>query len=552
MKRLCIAASVALCALLVLAAVGSATSTSTGNPKVDNEKVGCPGTGGTLTVDLDETFAPNLDPSYTNYAVVYRIDRGVFDSLVYEGADKKFYPWLATKWTVNKTATSFTFTLRKGVKFSDGTPLNARAVKFTLDRIESPAEQSLFAIGLLGPYKNSVVNSPYSVTVNFTKPYPPFLEAASQAFLGIVSPTAVEKLGSSFGQIPVGSGPFIITQNQPNLVVAEKRNPDYNWGPAGLKHRGAACVDGIAFKEVPTSSTRSGAILAGTVDAAETILPPDYQSMLKSGHTTLFVVPGAGFPYQISINVQNAPWNNTNVRIAFRDAIDIPTILKAVYGGEYIRAWGPISPNTEDYTPAVENTWHYDPKLSASLLDKQGWKMGSDGYRHKDGQTLTFKFAGQSPDRELRQEVMTYIQQYLKQVGIEMDITNYAGATYRLAMTNPANYDGTAGSTITASPAVLYQRFGPDQIPTSSYPGGANVSRVLNHAFDGWLAKATATGDPQEAQKYWSLVQTYLVKNAVSVPIELEPFILATRRVVHGMAFDVRDYPMYYGVYLKG
>jgi peptide/nickel transport system substrate-binding protein len=134
---------------------------------------------------------PDIDPSYTPEAVAYRVIRGVFDSLVYEGSNGQFTPWLATSWTANST--SYTFTLRKGVTFSDGTPLNAQAVKYTFDRIESPAEGSLFAISLLGPYKGSVVNSPYSVTVNFSAPYPGFLEAASQAFLGIVDPTAAKK-----------------------------------------------------------------------------------------------------------------------------------------------------------------------------------------------------------------------------------------------------------------------------------------------------------------------------------------------------------------------
>lgn len=179
------------------ASSGPPATTGSTNPAVDQEVAGCPAKGGTLTVDLDEQVLPDLDPSYTPEAAAYRVIRGVFDSLVYEGSGGTFTPWLATKWTANSTDTSYPFTLRKGVTFPDGTPLNAAAVKYAFDRIESPAEGALFAIALLGPYAGSVVNNPYSVTVNFKSPYPGFLEAVSQAFLGIVDPTAAAKEGTS-------------------------------------------------------------------------------------------------------------------------------------------------------------------------------------------------------------------------------------------------------------------------------------------------------------------------------------------------------------------
>jgi peptide/nickel transport system substrate-binding protein len=535
---------------------GSATASSTAgssagaNPAVDQEVAGCPASGGTLTVDLDEQVLPDIDPSYTPEAVAYRVIRGVFDSLVYEGSNGHFTPWLSTSWTVNSTDTSYTFTLRKGVTFSDGTPLNAQAVKYTFDRIESPAEGSLFAISLLGPYKDSVVNSPDSVTVNFSAPYPGFLEAASQAFLGIVDPTAAKKEGTvGFGQHPVGSGPFEVTSNVPNQGITEVRNPDYDWGPAGLNHKGPACLSKIVFSEVAEVSTRVGQLEHGQVDAAETILPPDYQAVRDNPALRLYVVPGAGAGYQYLINTQQPPWNNTQTRIALRDSININQILQAVYQGEYTRAWGPVMPNTADYDPAVQNSWSYDPKLAASILSAQGWKLGSDGYRHKDGQTLSISFAGGSPDRELRQEVSVYVQSYLKAAGIDMTITNLSGAT-AIAAVESGKFGMTATSFITASPSIIYDFFDSALIPSGS-KSGENLARLDSPTVDGWLASALSSTSPATEQADWDNVQQYVVKNAVTIPIELEPFILATTASVHGIAFDRRDYPMYYGVWLS-
>jgi peptide/nickel transport system substrate-binding protein len=527
----------------------TAPPSGTANYAVDQSVAGCPTTGGTLTVDLDETVLPDLDPSYSPQAAAYRVFRTVFDSLVYEGSNGKFTPWLATSWTENSSATSYTFTLRKGVTFTDGTPFNAAAVKYTFDRIESPAEGSLFAIALLGPYKDSVVNNPYSVTVNFSAPYPEFLEAASQAFLGIVSPTAAQKEGTAgFGEHPVGSGPFEITSNVADQSITEVRNPSYNWGPAGVNHQGPACLSKIVFTEVPTESTRAGQLEHGQVDAAETILPPDYTTVASDKNLDLYVVPGAGADYQYEINTQQAPWNNTQMRIALRDAIDLPAILKAVYQGEYTQAWGPIMPNTAFYDPAVANSWSYDATLADSILTKQGWVLGSDGYRHKDGQTLSISFAGASPDRELRQEVSVYIQAYLKAVGIDETIDNLTG-TDAIAATDSGKFGIVATSFITASPSIMYDFFDSSLIPTST-KSGENGSRLDNATVDQWLATAEASSNPAVETEYWDKVQEYVVQNAVVIPIELEPFILGTTSAVHGLTFDRRDYPMYYGVWL--
>lgn len=521
------------------------------NYAIDTSVKGCPTTGGTLSVDLDEQVLPDLDPSYTPEAVAYRVIRGVFDSLVYEGSDGKFTPWLATSWTENATATSYTFTLRKGVTFSDGTPLNAAAVKYTFDRIESPAEGSLFAISLLGPYKDSVVNSPYSVTVNFSTPYPGFLEAASQAFLGIVSPTAVKKEGNvGFGTHPVGSGPFEITSNVVNQEITEVRNPAYDWGPAGVNHQGPACLSKIVFAEVPTESTRAGQLEHGQVDAAETILPPDYTTVDSDKSLKLYVVPGAGADYQYEINTQLAPWNNTQLRIALRDAIDLPAILKAVYQGEYTQAWGPLMPNTAYYDAAVANSWSYDPTLANSILTKAGWVMGSDGYRHKDGQTLSITFEGTSPDRELRQEVSVYVQAYLKAVGIDETIDNLT-ATQAITAAESGKFGIVATSFITASPSILDDFFNSADISTSTRTG-LNGSRLDNPSVDAWLNAAETSANPTVETTDWDDVQEYVVKNAVDIPIEIEPYILGTSSSVHGLTFDRRDYPMYYGVWLVG
>jgi peptide/nickel transport system substrate-binding protein len=148
----------------------------------------------------------NLDPAVTPFAVSHTVMMNIYDTLVWQGTDGKFYPGLAQKWDISPDGTTFTFNLRSDVKFHDGTPFNADAVKFTFDHIVDPASHSGFAASLLGPYDHSEVVDPSTVKVYFTGPYAPFLDSASQAFLAIVSPTAVNKDPQAFLRNPVGTG----------------------------------------------------------------------------------------------------------------------------------------------------------------------------------------------------------------------------------------------------------------------------------------------------------------------------------------------------------
>jgi ABC-type transport system substrate-binding protein len=129
-----------------------------------------------------------------------------------------------------------------------------------------------------------------------------------------------------------------------------------------------------------------------------------------------------------------------------------------------------------------------------------------------------------------------------------MTITNYAG-TSAITTEESGNYGMTATSFITASPSILFDFFDSALIPS---PGksGENGSRLDNSSVNTWAVAAEESSNPSVETTNWDDLQEYVVKNAVTIPIELEPYILATTSSVHGLAFDRRDYPMYYGVWL--
>ena len=133
--------------------------------------------------------------------------------------DGSIKPWLATEWSVSKDGKSYTFKLREGVKFHDGTPFNAEAVKYNLDRVIDPATKAANSLALIRPYSSSEVIDEYTIKVNLESPSQAFLGNLSQALLGIVSPTAAQKYGDQLGKNPVGTGPYTFVKWDENADI---------------------------------------------------------------------------------------------------------------------------------------------------------------------------------------------------------------------------------------------------------------------------------------------------------------------------------------------
>ncbi len=163
-----------------------------------------PKSGGSLTFGL-YLEPDSLDPAVTPYAVSHTIMMNIYDTIVWRSDAGDFVPGLAEKWEASTDGLTYTLSLRKGVKFHDGTDFDANAIKFALDHIVDPSTHSGYASTLLGPYDHTDVVDPQTAKVVFKAPFAPFIDGASQAFLGIPSPTAVKKDPKAF---PPSSGRY--------------------------------------------------------------------------------------------------------------------------------------------------------------------------------------------------------------------------------------------------------------------------------------------------------------------------------------------------------
>ncbi|CAK4840658.1 unnamed protein product [Aphanomyces euteiches] len=354
--------------------------------------------GGELTFAL--AGSPNtLDVGVTSSDIEFRIGRNIFDSLVNELPDHTIKPWLAESWELSPDNKSYTFKLRKDVVFHDGTPFNAEAVKINFDRSADPQGKSVFAKQLLGPYESSEVVDEFTIKVNFKEPFTPFLSNAAKSTLGIQSPGSFKKYGDKVGQNPVGTGPFKLVNWVPNAEIVLEKNAEYNWAPPAAEHNGPAYLDKVVLKLIPEEATRVSSLQSGQVLAAESIPAQNIVTLKNDANYQIHQALLPGGTFSLTFNNEKEPWNNVNLRRAVQSAVDIDAIVKSLYFG---------------YDSSLENSYAVDLDKANQLLDEEGWKVGTDGIRAKDGKALIINYIDLTGNREKREDIIKIVQQQMR------------------------------------------------------------------------------------------------------------------------------------------
>jgi peptide/nickel transport system substrate-binding protein len=533
-----------LCLIAASAAACGATPTSvpTAPPPQPTEEAG-PVEGGRLIYGL--TLAPSgIDPHVDASSELGIPLTSVYDTLVYQDLDGSFVPGLAERWQVSPDGLTYTFYLRHDVVFHDGTPFNAEAVKFNLDRISSPETLSRKAADMLGPYDHTEVVDEYTTRVHFSEPYAPFLDSASQVYLGMASPAAVAQWGAEYQLHQVGSGPFLFQEYVPGDHLTLVRNPDYAWAPEVYDHEGPAYLEEIEFRFFTDPAVRSLALESGEAHVMGELPPQDAARLEGNEDFELYLVPVPGQPLELFVNVAKAPTDDAQVRQALLYAADRQTIVDTIFMGYSPVAHGPLAASTMGYEPAVEEMYAYDPGQAATLLDAAGWvDSDGDGVRDKDGQALvlpTYLMTwGYLP------EVGQMLQAQLQQVGVSLDIQVVAfPAAIEAAAQGQHNLIPMTFSS--SDPSVLNTSF-----LSSNADGGFNWSKVRDPELDRLLQEATREMDIQRRAEIYSQIQIAIMNQALLLPIRDYVNINAATAAVEGLQYDRRGwFPWLHDVYL--
>ena len=432
----------------------------------------------------------SLDPQVSTAANDFRITTNIFEGLVrFKDGTLEVEPALATDWTISDDGLTYTFTLREGVTFHDGTPFNAEAVKFTFDRMldeNHPYYET-------GPFplsfnfaditETKVIDD---TTVEFTlgQPFAPFLTNLATNTGGIVSPAAVAEFGDDFGRNPVGTGPFQFEEWQSNTRVVASRNDAY-WGdPAGMET--------VVFRPITDANTRVAEMLSGGVDLMVEV-PPDNVSMFADDPT--FTVYDAVGPHvwYVMLNAKDGPFADKLVRQAANYAVNKETLVNDVLQGTAGVSAGPIPPAFNwAYNESVE-PYPYDPDMARQLLEESG----------VEDLSVTFYVTEGGSGMLDPIPMGTAIQADLEAVGFDVEIETYEWNTF-LAEVNP----GLEGKADMAE--MAWMTTDPDTLPfltlrTEAWPeaGGFNSSYYSNADVDALLDTArTATDQDTRADAY--------------------------------------------------
>lgn len=502
-----------------------------------------PVSGGTLTVGLGSD-TPIIDPSLTAYSVAAVVSRNVLDSLVGQAEDNRFTPWLAESWEINDDNKEYVFHLRKDVTFSDGTPLNAEAVKYNFERILDPKTISHYSKSLLGPIKSITTPDEYTVVIRYDESFAPLLQGLSLPYLGIQSPTYLKNTPNTSFTL-VGSGPFLLDSFVKGRGSKLAKRADYNWGPGYATHTGPAYLDHIEFKYLPEASVRLGALNSGQIQAIDAVPPVNFKQVKNNPKLNVITHENPGVNRVLYLNTGKGFFSDVKLRKAFQSAVDPAVAVNAAFFGSLRAADNVLGPATLYYDPSVRNLWGYDPEKAGRLLDEAGWNQrDNDGYRTKDGQQLLVRFTYVPTNVEAADVTLFQaVQQQVKKAGFNLQFDPVDAGVFD-ERTASGNYDIASNFFVRPEPDILRTVFHSAFTP----PQGNNHARV--NTLDKQLSEAVGTND-KERERLYHEIQQQIIDKAYVVPLYIPAYQLGVSKQVQGINWATNAKPNFYDAWIK-
>lgn len=482
-----------------------------------------------------ETNPTTLNPQFNGQTKVELVQRAAFESLLARKPDGSYIPWLATGYEISPDHKTYTFRLRHDVTFSNGEKFNAEAVAENFRNLKNLTYCAGSTMCVIGSRIASITTpDEFTVAVTLNEVYSPFLSYAS--WLKMISPSSYKAADLKSGGTDIaGTGPFILKRWDKNQQIVFTKNPNYHWASANAAHQGSAYLNSITYRILPESSVRTGALLSGQVDAIEGISGNDAGEFVDNPDFSYQSAPNTGTPYSLFLNIHDGPTKERNVRLALLQGLDVTGIVKSIYRGHRIRAWGVTSPIDPLYDKSIEGKYGDNPQLANKLLDEAGWSTkGADGIRTKDGNRLSILIVqSQVTVRDQRDVLLEALQAQARQrLGIELKIRYVDPGTYFQYIKN-GNYGSIANSHDDTDGLDLENHYLPRD------KGGAiNYSRTEAPEVTAWLNEAAHTLDEPQRKAIYSKLQDYaILQQALALPLYAPDDEIAAASYVHGIGF---------------
>lgn len=508
--------------------------------------------GGTL-IYLEQQAHTNLYPPAGGFYPNGGILNQITDKLTYQNPKTlEIEPWIAESWTVNADATEYTFKIRPGVTFSDGTPLDAAAVAKNYDvfglgnkELKQPVSE------VINNYERSEVVDPLTVKFHFKKPSPGFLQGTSVIGSGLVAASTLalpfEQLGDATKI--VGSGPFVVDSETIGKELNLKAREEYAWGPAKLDHQGRAYLDGIKYIITGEDSVRIGALLAGQADFIRQVQAYD-EKQVGAQDYQIYAPSTRGVNNSVVFRPDNPLVADVRVRKALLHATDAKEIVTTLFSANYPQATSIIASTALGYRD-ISAKLAFDPEKAKALLDEAGWTVGANGLRQKDGQELVLT-AYESPPQPQNKETLQLVAQQWGKLGVKLTVLAGDSGSRIVDDLDPLKTPVSPAMVGRADPDVIKSQYYPKNRDVLRQKGGQSdkIKSFADDKLNGLLEALTAEPDREKRFAIAGEVQDYVVDQAYAIPIFEEPQAFAGAPYVQGIAFEAVGRPSFYSTWL--
>ena len=433
-------------------------------------------------------------------------------------------PALAESWEISDDGTVYTFKLRQGVKFHDGSPFNAEAVKYSMERqidADHPAHASgkyPFAKNYLGNV--AAIDAVDSHTVKFTlkEPFAPFLQYLTHLSIRIVSPKALQDWGADIATHPAGTGPYKLAEWQPGVKAVFEANEDY-WD-------GAPSVKKLIFVPIVEAQARLSAITTGEIDLTYDV-PAESLDALRTD-TNVAVLEGLSahvWYFVLNTRLENPPFNKKLVRQAMNYAVDKEAIVKNILQGTGVAAYTPLSPVYGKTHNKDVRRYDYDPAKAKELLAEAGYP---DGFECK------FLVPVSGSGMQSPVDMGTYIQANLAAVGIRCEIQTMEWGAYLAEYRNSPQMAAMSWNSTVGDPDyVLYRLF-----HSSAFPPAWNAGWYKSAKVDAMLGDARKKSDPDLRLQLYRDAQKLIVEDAPWIFVDHGSQIVVHNKRVKGFVLS--------------
>ena len=496
-----------------------------------------------------ENFYPGVNTTGTSFDANSQIYSRIVD---FDRGTTKVVPGLAEKWDISADGLTYTFHLRKGVKWHNQRAwkptrdMNADDVIFMLERqgkednpyfkVTSSNHSYYNDMGMNKLIKSIQKVDDYTVRVTLNKPEAPFLSNLAMEYAGVQSKEyadAMLKAGTpeKIDQEPIGTGPFYLVQYQKDAIIRYKAFPQF-WG-------GKAKIDDLVFAITPDASVRWAKLQKGECHVMPYPNPADLDAIRKDPNVQVLEQPGLNVGY-LAYNTQKKPFDDVRVRKAMNMAIDKKAIIDAVYLTTGVAAKNPIPPTQWSYNDSIKDD-PYDPAAAKKLLAEAGYPNGFE--------TDLWAMPVQRPYNPNAKRIAELMQADLAKVGIKAEIKSFEWGEYRKRMQNGEHQTGMLGWTgDNGDPDnFLANLLGCE----SAKSNGSNVAKFCYQPYEDLIQKAKTATSQAERQKLYEQAQVVFKQQApwftIAHAVQLKP----VRKEVIDFKLSPFGRHTFYGVDIK-